>query len=233
MKALLLAAGLGTRLRPLTDRMPKCLVPIHGKPLLAYWLELLLPHGVSEVLINTHYFAPQVEAFREASAWRERMTLVYEPKLLGTGGTVLANRAFFGRASFMVAHADNLVRFDVEGFLEAHARRPTGTVMTMMTFDTDAPQSCGIVEFDSRGVVQRFHEKVPNPPGTRANGAVYVFEPEVVHFLGSFGKTIIDLSTEVIPHFIGRIATFHNSDYHRDIGSPESLRRAEAEFVVG
>jgi len=232
VKALLLAAGLGTRLRPLTDTIPKCLVPIHGKPLLAYWLDLLLPHGISEVLINTHYFAPQVEMFRDASRWRKRMTLVYEPELLGTGGTVLANRAFFGREPVMVAHADNLVRFDVERFLEAHARRPAGTVMTMMTFDTDAPRSCGIVESDSRAVVQRFHEKVPNPPGTRANGAVYVFEPEVVDFLASLGKNVIDLSTEVIPRFLGRIATYHNADYHRDIGSPESLRQAEADFVA-
>ena len=192
-----------------------------------------MPHGISEVLVNTHYFASQVQAFRDESPWRERMTLVYEPELLGTGGTVLANRTFFGRTPFMVAHADNLVQFPVERFLEAHERRPPGTLMTMMTFDTDAPQTCGIVEIDAMGVVQRFHEKPPDPPGTRANGAVYVFEPGVVDFLASVGHTTIDLSTEVIPHFLGRIATFHNADYHRDIGSPESLRRAEAEFPAG
>ena len=100
----------------------------------------------------------------------------------------------------------------------------------MMTFRTDSPQSCGIVEEDERGVVTAFHEKVANPPGDRANAAVYIFEPEIVGFLADLGKEVIDLSTEVIPHFVGRICTFHNSEYHRDIGTPESLRRAELEF---
>jgi mannose-1-phosphate guanylyltransferase len=104
--------------------------------------------------------------------------------------------------------------------------------MTMMTFDTDAPQTCGIVETDTDDLVVRFHEKVANPPGTRANGAVYIFEPEVIAFIASLGKPIVDLSTEVIPHFLGRIATYHNSGYHRDIGSPESLRAAEREYRV-
>jgi mannose-1-phosphate guanylyltransferase len=230
LKALLLAAGLGTRLRPLTDRLPKCLVPIRGKPLLAHWLDLLLPNGISDVLINTHFLPAQVESFRNASRWRDRITLVYEPELLGTGGTILANRAFFGRKGFFVAHADNLSRFSVEAFLAAHARRPPAAMMTMMTFDTDVPSTCGIVETDRQGLVVRFHEKVKNPPSNRANGAVYIIEPEIVDFIASLGKPAVDLSTEVIPNFLGRIAVFHNADYHRDIGSPESLRRAEAEF---
>lgn len=230
MKALLLAAGLGTRLRPITDTVPKCLVPILGKPLLEYWLELLLQGGVSDVLINTHYLPDQVWAFREASPWRDRITLVHEQKLLGTGGTLLANRSFFGPDPVLVAHADNLTMFSVENFRHAHDRRPSPAVMTMMTFDTDSPQSCGIVEVDKTGLVIRFHEKVSNPPGTRANGAVYIFESEVVAFAASLRKPFVDLSTEVIPHFLGRIATYHNASYHRDIGSLESLHAAAREY---
>jgi mannose-1-phosphate guanylyltransferase len=230
LRALLLAAGLGTRLRPLTEKVPKCLVPIHGKPLLAYWLDLLLPDGISEILVNTHYLAPQVREFRDASRWRDRITLVHEPVLLGTAGTVLANRAFFGGEPFLVAHADNLTRFPVGDFILAHRRRPAGAAMTMMTFDTDSPQTCGIVETDGSGVVRRFHEKVPHPPGKRANAAVYILEHEVVDFLAALRTPVIDFSTQVIPPFIGRIATFHNGDYHRDIGSAESLRAAEREY---
>jgi mannose-1-phosphate guanylyltransferase len=99
-----------------------------------------------------------------------------------------------------------------------------------MTFDTDAPQSCGIVELDTDGVVQAFHEKVANPPGTRANAAVYIFEPSVVDYIASLEKEFCDISTEVLPNFIGRIQTFHNTDYHRDIGTLESLAMAELEF---
>lgn len=230
MRTLLLAAGLGTRLRPLTDRIPKCLVSIQGKPLLGYWLDLLLLNGIERVLINTHYRPEAVRQFVASSRWRDRITLAHEDNLLGTGGTVLRNRDFFQNRAFMVAHADNLTRFDVAAFLKRHEERPAGVLITMMTFRTDAPQTCGIVEQDHHGVVTAFHEKVANPPGDHANAAVYIFEPTVLDFLAGLGKEVIDLSTEVIPAFLGRIRTFHNSDYHLDIGNPESLRRAEREY---
>lgn len=230
MRALLLAGGLGTRLRPLTDHVPKCLVPIHGKPLLAYWLDLLFGSEIEAALVNTHYLPDPVRAFVATSPWRDRITLVHEDVLLGTGGTVLRNRDFFGDGAFMVAHADNLTRFDPAAFIARHCARPAGCDITMMTFETDDPRSCGIVEEDERGVVQAFHEKVANPPGNHANAAVYIFEPTVIGFLAGLGKEVIDLSTEVIPHYLGRMATFHNTGYHRDIGSPESLARAEREF---
>jgi mannose-1-phosphate guanylyltransferase len=231
LKALLLAAGLGTRLRPLTDTIPKCLVPILGKPLLAYWLDLLLQGGIDSVLVNTHHLAAAVEKYCRTSPWRSRIRLVHEPVLLGTGGTILANRAQFRGSAVLVAHADNLSRFSVGAFLGTHAARPAAAAMTMMTFETDAPETCGIVETNAAGLVARFHEKVVNPPGNRANAAVYIIEPEVVEFLAALGKPIIDFSTEVIPHFIGRVNTFHNDDYHRDIGTPESLRAAAREFA--
>lgn len=230
MRALLLAAGLGTRLRPLTDNVPKCLVLIHDKPLLAYWLDALLPAGIERILINTHYLPDAVSRFIATSPWRDSIDIVHEERLLGTGGTVLLNRSFFNNQPFIVAHADNLTRFDVSAFIVAHARRPTGVEMTMMTFDTDAPQTCGIVEQDARGVVTAFHEKSATPPGNRANAAVYIFEPSVISFLEGLGRSVIDLSTEVLPHYLGRIQTFHNADYHRDIGNLESLALAHREF---
>jgi len=230
MKALLLAAGLGLRLRPLTESVPKCLVPIRGRPLLDYWLELLFEGGVEQVLINTHHLPAPVHEFVGRSRWRERVGLVHEDELLGTGGTVLANRAFFGREPFMVIHADNLSFFDPRAFEARHRARPPAAALTMMTFDTDAPQTCGIVVLDGAGLVREMHEKVPNPPGRLANAAIYVFEPEVVDYIATLGKRFVDVSTEVLPHFMGRIFTFHNSRYHRDIGSYDSLRKAELEL---
>lgn len=230
MRALLLAAGYGTRLRPLTANIPKCLIPVRGRPLLDYWLEILFAGGIEAILVNTHYFADKVSQFVSASRWKDGVTLVHEDTLLGTGGTVLRNRAFFRNEAFLVAHADNLTRFDMRAFIARHANRPAGVVITMMTFSSDTPQTCGIVVEDGAGIVQEFHEKVPNPPGNRANGAVYIFEPEMIEFLESLGKPIIDLSTEVLPHYLGRICTFFNADYHRDIGTPDGLRKAELEF---
>ena len=146
MRALLLAAGLGTRLRPLTDRTPKCLVPIHGRPLLDYWLELLIGAGIEHILINTHWLPERVNEFIAASPYSDRVNLVHEPELLGTGGTVWANRDFFKGADFLLAHADNLTDFDVKALMKAHATRPTECAMTMLAFRTDDPRSCGILE---------------------------------------------------------------------------------------
>lgn len=230
MRAVLLAAGLGTRLKPVTDSIPKCLVPIRGRPLLGYWFDLLFAGGIERAIVNLHHHPDAVRAFIARSPWRDRVEPVFEERLLGTGGTVLRNRGWLSGGSFMLVHADNLSRFDVAAFVAAHRDRPPRAAMTMMTFDTDTPRSCGIVERDSSGLVRRLHEKVPDPPGTRANAAVYILEPEVVDFMASLGKEFVDFSTEVLPAFLGRIATFHNSDYHRDIGTPESLRKAEDEY---
>ena len=154
MRALLLAAGLGTRLRPLTNYLPKCLVPIHDRPLLDYWLETLVNGGVSEILINTHYFAPLVVEFLKRSEWTHRVTVVHAEHLLGTGGTVLKNRSFFQNEAFLIAHADNLTIFDMPAFATHHTCRPVDTELTMMVFETPDPQSCGIVELDERGAVK-------------------------------------------------------------------------------
>jgi mannose-1-phosphate guanylyltransferase len=232
MRALLLAAGYGKRLRPITNHLPKCLVPIHGKPLLDYWFNLLLADtGIDYLLVNTHYLPSQVEEFIATSPRREQIELQYEEELLGTGGTLLKACNFFHEESFMVVHADNLSNFNVRDFIMSHNKRKSSCEITMMLFETDQPQNCGIVELDDDGVVVSFHEKVENPPSNLANGAVYIFEPVVLDFIRGLGEEIIDLSTEVLPFFVGRINTFLNSDYHRDIGTLESLLKAEKEFV--
>ncbi|NPU12442.1 nucleotidyltransferase family protein [Bradyrhizobium sp. 83002] len=230
MRALLLAAGIGSRLRPLTNSTPKCLVRVHDRPLLDYWLDLVFEGGIERALLNTHWLAEQVQAHVAQSRWRDRIDLVHEDELLGTGGTVLANRAWFGDQPFMVAHADNLTDFDVAGLLSAHRNRPNGCIMTMLAFRTDDPSSCGILELDDQHRVTAFHEKVKNPPGNLANGAVYVFDPAVIADIAALGKPIVDLSTEIIPNYLGRILCVETSGYHRDIGNPESLRRAHLEF---
>ena len=230
MKALLLAAGRGTRLQPLTDTIPKCLVPIHGKPLLEYWLDMLSRAGVGPLLVNLHYMADRVREYLVSSRYRDQVQTVYEDQLLGTAGTLLKNRAFFGKEPLMLVHADNLSRFDVLAFIERHRNRPPGCEITLMTFETDAPQTCGILELDAQGVVVAFHEKVPHPPGNLANGAVYILEPSLFDFLLGLGKDTIDFSTEVLPHFMGKMFTFHNHEYHRDIGNLESYRAALQEY---
>ena len=229
MKALLLAAGLGTRLKPITNYTQKCLVPINGKPLIEYWLENLSNVGVQHFLINTHYFKEQMEQFLLKSKFKDKITLVYEEELLNTGGTILKNKSFFDKDPFFVVHADNLSFCDFNEFLNKH--KMSKFPITMMTFLTDNPSSCGIVELDKDGIVINFSEKIKNPPTNLANGAVYIFDFEIFDFLESLNKGIIDISTEVLPNFIGKIATFHNDVYHRDIGTIESYALSQIEIL--
>ncbi|MDD3770934.1 MAG: nucleotidyltransferase family protein [Sulfuricurvum sp.] len=229
MIAVLLAAGLGTRLRPLTDKLPKCLVPIGGKVLLDYWFDHLSDAGIERFIVNTHYMAGTVEKHVRNSPWRDSVLLLHEEELLLTGGTLLACKPYLQDEAFMVIHADNLSFCDFSAFIEAHRTRPAGCEMTMMTFATDTPQSCGIVQLDERGVVSAFFEKVPNPPGNLANAAVYILEPSVIAFIETLHKERVDFSTEVLPAFVGKIFTFHNDRYHRDIGTLESYALAQIE----
>jgi mannose-1-phosphate guanylyltransferase len=233
MRALLLAAGEGTRLRPLTATIPKCLVPIAGRALLDYWFDLVFAAGVERALVNTSYLSEQVHAHASASPWRDRVDLVHEPALLGTGGAVLANRTWLDGAPFLVAHADNLTDFDVAGLFAAHRDRPAGCAITMLAFHTDRPRQSGILELDAQDIVQRFHEKVADPPGTLANAAVYIFDPAVVDFIVGLGRPVVDLSTEVIPAFLGRILVVTHTGYHRDIGTPDSLAQAQVDVAAG
>lgn len=229
MKAVLLSAGEGTRLRPITLHTPKCLVPVHGRPLLAHWLDLLMPH-VDRVLINTHYLPEPVRRFVAESPWADRIDVVHEHELLGTGGTLVANGAYLRGAPFLVAHADNLTWFDVPGFLDRHRRRPPEAHVTMMTFRTDAPRSCGIVDVAPDDIVTAYSEKPARPAGNLANAAVYLFEPDVLEFMFSLGRPLLELSVDIIPAYVRRMIAWENRWYHRDIGTPESLERAGREY---
>lgn len=231
-RALLLSSGLGTRLRPLTDKTPKCLVPINGTPLLGYWFDLLFQAGIERVLVNTHYLADQVTAYCHDSPWHSRIDLVNEPELIGTAGTVRANAKYLREAEngpFFLAHADNLSVFDPVAFFAAHADRPEGCAGTMMTFMTDDPQSCGVVQLDDRKVIREVHEKVQNPPGNLANAAVFLVETEILDWVCAHPESF-DFCKDVVPPLAQKWFTFHNGVFHRDIGTPEALAKAEADF---
>jgi len=234
MKAVLAAAGIGSRLQPLTGCLPKCMVPIAGQPLLGIWLGMLSGAGIKDILVNLHHHAGFVGEYLQRSPYAPIVRTVSEETLLGTGGTLLRNKASLAGGPVLFAHADNLTCFDVAAFIAAHKTRPAGTVMTMMTFDTPTPRQCGIVELDASGVVTAFHEKVANPPGCLANAAVFILEPAVLDFLDTLpaGRETIDFSLDVLPHFLGRIFTYHNGTYHRDIGSIPSLVEAQFDYPL-
>ncbi len=228
MKAVLLAAGLGTRLKPLTAELPKCLVPINGRPLMSYWIDSLRKCGVEEVLVNVHWHADQVQEFVKSYDQSGFVRTVHEEVLLGTGGTLLKNHAFFGDKPFLVIHADNLCFADLSELIEAHNKRPARTMITMLTFVTNFPLDAGIVDIDGDGIVWGLHEKTPNALGNIANGAVYIFEHAVLmECIRSKYSMPLDISTQVLPSFLGRIYSWPTNNVHIDIGTPQRLNEAQ------
>lgn len=227
IKALLLSAGLGTRLRPLTFSWPKSLMPIKNRPLLEYWICLLKQLKIRDIHVNVHHHREIMEGFINRSQLRNLLNYSYEPICLGTAGTLLANIDFFQNRTTLFIHADNWCQCDFQGFIDFHRyHRPKDTLMTMMTFRTLLPSSCGIVELNSKGIVQNFHEKVKNPPGNLANASVYLLEPEVLELLQD-RPNVSDFDLEMLPDLLGKIATWQNTNILRDIGTLNSLLEAQ------
>ena len=227
MKALILAAGFGTRLGKLTEDKPKALVEVGGKAILDHNIRKLLNAGISEILINTHYLADQVEDFLKKQPYRELVTTVFEPLILGTGGSVKANWDFFESSDFLAMHGDNYFEAELRSLLNAHMNRTAGTIMTMATFDTTSPELCGTVLTDNNGIVMHFFEKTRESPSLRANAAIYVISPSAKKFFLSSSPIENDISLDVIPKLLGKIQEHFLPGDFIDIGSPTGLAQAE------
>jgi len=219
LKAFLLAAGLGKRLRPLTDSRPKCLVPVTGRPLLDHWLSLCRRHGIDEVLINLHHHADQVREYINARTDRTpRIQLFPEERLLGSGGTLAANRDFVRQEKeFLVLYADNLTNADLDALIRFH--RTHDGLVTVGLFHTAVPQQCGIVELDRAGKIRSFEEKPDRPRSNLANAGVMVMDAGVFSFFP--GTREFDLGHHLLPRLAGRMYGKVIEEYLQDIGTLE------------
>lgn len=240
----MLAGGQGSRLGKLTLSTPKCLVPIAGRPLLDYWLEQLDgSSAVTKVFINVYHLGEQVQLFLRTCQYAQKVEVIVENRLWGTGGTtarLVARHGPFDEGLF-VAHADNLSVFSFKDFWASHQSRHELCLATVMTFETDTPSSCGIFKLNEQNVVIEFYEKVPQPPGRLANGAVFAFSNQALNELcRQFGglknlygqaEEVFDLSRDFLPRLVGRLWAFHNDVYHRDIGTPDALAAANVDFL--
>ncbi|XDZ69375.1 nucleotidyltransferase family protein [Alphaproteobacteria bacterium LSUCC0226] len=232
MKALLLAAGYGTRLGAITKCCPKCMVRVGNETILDHWLYKLDRLGVTEFIINTHYLAEQVEEYISRHPLRDKIVLCYEPILLGTAQTVLSHIDVLRRSTCFIVHVDNFCDDNLFNFVLAHESRPIGTVMSMLTFNTSTPEQCGIVEVDDMNILIDFYEKQKSPPSNKANGAVYIVSGGFFDLLERLHIVNNDFSNGIIPNLLGKVFCNHTDQYYEDIGTPESLKRAN-EFHLG
>jgi mannose-1-phosphate guanylyltransferase len=231
-KALILAAGLGTRLRPLTDDVPKCLLPVGGRSLLDYWLIALADAGVRDVTINTHHLPEQVRRFIATVNARgvQRVVESFEPRLLGSAGTVAANRHLAEDADeLFLIYGDNFSSLNLSAVLQYH--REHGDPVTMVAFHAPNPRDCGIVQRDEDGRVVEFEEKPALPRGNLANAGVYV--ASAAAYMEMADQQAFDLGRDVLPRFVGRMRAWVHEGCHVDIGTPDgySSARVEAECM--
>ena len=227
MKAFLLAAGHGTRLRPITDTIPKCLVPICGIPMLKIWLQVCRNAGVDEVMINLHSHAEIVRNWLRSNCDGMNVRLAEESILLGSAGTVLSNRQWVSSdPCFWILYADVLTNANLAAMLEFHkSRQPAATLGLYQVPD---PSRCGIVTFDEQEVVRDFVEKPTHPKGNWAFSGVMIGTPELLDHIPP--RFPVDLGFDVLPRLIGRMLAYPISDFLLDIGTMENYRAAQTSW---
>ena len=226
MNAILLAAGFGTRLRPLTNLIPKCMVKIGDDYLLDLWIEKLFNSGINKILINTHYFKKKVEDhISKLSAYKQgKIVLSYEEQLLGTAGTLTQNIDFFEDQDGILLHDDNYTKDNLHNFIKFHKTQSQNSNITMMTFRTNHPERSGIVEIDKNYMITNFYEKTKNSKGNLANCAIYIISKNIFESIRKDNAK--DFSTEIIPRHLKKIKVYETDKYFIDIGDLKSLKKA-------
>ncbi|GAB4196791.1 MAG: hypothetical protein OHK0022_14610 [Roseiflexaceae bacterium] len=230
MKALVLAAGAGTRLRPLTDTCPKPMLPIAGRPLLEHTLRWLRRYGVTEAALNLHHLPKVVrEGLGDGARFDMRLRYAHEPELRGTAGAIHNFPGFFDEP-FLVIYGDLLLDLDLGDLIGFH--RATGALMTLALKHTTTPHSQGMIEIDRLGRVLRFVEKPQAwDGGDTANAGVYICQPEVARRVppgvSDFGHDIIPALLRAGEPVFGR----QLRGYLLDIGTPEAYAQAQRDWA--
>jgi mannose-1-phosphate guanylyltransferase len=231
VKAFLLAAGIGSRLRPITDTIPKCMIPVGGQPLLGIWLDAFDRAGVDEVLVNLHHLPDVVRHYLEGRAGTPTVRTFFEPELLGSAGTLAANRAWVeGEEMFLACNADNLTDFDLQSLVQTH--RKHGELATLTVFHSERPSAGGVVELDPAGTVTGFTEKPAQPVSDLVNAGMYAFRPDVLDVLDELGPPPVDIGYHLLPRLVGRAQGVLVEGYLRDLGTVDAYERAQQEWPV-
>jgi mannose-1-phosphate guanylyltransferase len=229
VKAFLLAAGIGSRLRPITDVTPKCMLVIGGRPLLDIWFDAFGRAGVDEVLVNLHHLPDVVRRHLAVHEGPPAVRMVYEPELLGSAGTLVANRRWVdGEELFLACNADNLTDFDLRSLIDAH--REHSALATLTVFHSPNPSAGGVVELDAAGRVVGFVEKPSQPVSDLTNAGMYAFHPSVLDEIEA--RPPYDIGYDLLPRLVGRARAVLVEGYFRDIGTPDAYRQAFEEWPV-
>jgi len=224
LKAFLLAGGHGTRLRPLTDCVPKCLVPIRGRPLLDIWLDLCAGSGITDVLINLHAHSQLIEQHLKRSNSPVSVRVVHEDRLLGSAGTLAANRDWVGSDSaFWILYSDVLTNANLRHMSEFHIRH--GGVATLGLYQVPDPSRCGVAITNDIGVIIDFEEKPQTPRSNWVFSGLMMAGPQLFDLIPPCLPA--DIAFHVLPRLLGKMRAFPIADYLLDIGTLPNYQKAQ------
>ena len=230
-----MAAGLGTRLRPLTYDAPKPMVPVANRPVVEHLLRLLASHRFTEVICNLHWFPDTIrDALGDGSEFGVELSYEFEQELLGTAGGVRNVRDFFGDEPFVVMAGDALTDVDVRALADAH--EASDGIATLVAKRVTNTSEYGVIVTDPEARVQGFQEK-PDPAealSDRANSMIYAFDPAIFDYFPD--RPVVDFALDVFPALLDGDVPFHvheTSGYWNDVGSVGEYLQGNLDVVTG
>ncbi|MGI8615792.1 MAG: sugar phosphate nucleotidyltransferase [Actinomycetota bacterium] len=232
MKAVVLVGGEGTRLRPLTETVPKPLLPLVDRPILGHLLDHLVVHGVREVIMSSPYLEETFHPFIEARGGQPAITWVTEREALGTGGAIVSVLTHLGDEPFLALNGDILTDLDLTAMLVGHRER--SATATIALHHVQDARAFGLVAVDPAGRITEFREKPPDPVAGDINAGTYVLEPSALRTWAA--GTRLSIETEIFPALIrsgAAVFGFPTDAYWLDLGTPEQYLRAHVDLLAG
>lgn len=214
-------------MRPLTDTVPKCLLPIQGVPLLQIWLESCRIAGINEVLVNVHSNSERIREFAKTQAGPVQIHIVDEKELLGSAGTLAENRGFVdGEEAFFVLYGDVLTNVSLADMLAFHSK--TKRLATLGIHQAPDPSQCGIVTADREGIVRSFVEKPAHSASNWAFSGIMVASSKVLDSVPA--ERPADIGFHLLPRLTGQMTAYAIADYLLDIGTLDTYRAAQSSW---
>lgn len=236
MKGMIMAAGVGSRLHPLTEQMPKPMVQVGGIPLMENIINLLREHGVRQLVANLHHYPDKITSyFGDGADFGVNLQYSYEPNLLGTAGGVKNNQHLLD-ATFVVISGDALTDLNLSEFLRVHREKNALATIALKPMDAAEVNRFGVVTLDGETRITGFQEK-PSPEealSNLVNTGIYIFEPEIFDFIPE--KTFYDFGKDLFPRLAAEKRPFYGyitGDYWCDVGTVDAYNQSLMDVKAG
>ena len=237
MKAVILAAGHGTRMKPLTDELPKVMLRLNNKPLIYYQIEWLKRYGINKIAINLHHLPEKIKVYLERNEFGVEIKYSFEDKILGTAGGVKKLKNFLKNGTFLIFYGDNITNLDLNRLTVFHNKTRGIATICLHKPDKKIIRESSVVNLDGKNRILKFIEKpdkmyINYSENIYSNAGIYVMEPEILKFIPD--NKFSDFGKDIFPKIISagkKMFGFPLTDYFwREIGTLEKYENAKKEL---